>query len=124
MERQDLLLLQATNVLAHLHSSEEGLRQSEADARRVTYGLNVLKKSKNTALRILGRQLKSSLIYLLMFASALCFFLKDISDGVIIAVILLINTCLGFFKEAVKRHLAEMKVVIERNQHAPTRKAH
>jgi Mg2+-importing ATPase len=99
MERQDLLLLPATNVPAHLHSSEEGLHQSEADARRVTYGPNELKKSKNTALRILGRQLKSSLIYLLVFASVLCFFLKDISDGVIIAVILLINTCLGFFQE-------------------------
>jgi hypothetical protein len=31
MERQDLLLLPATNVLAQLHSSEEGLRQSEAE---------------------------------------------------------------------------------------------
>jgi magnesium-transporting ATPase (P-type) len=42
---------------------------------------------------------KSSLVYLLFIASAFSFFLQDLSDGTIIAVILLINTLLGFFQE-------------------------
>ncbi len=99
MDKQDILLLPEQKVLEQLHSSEEGLSQSEADKRRATYGPNVLEKSKNTAIRILGRQLKSSLVYLLAFASVFSFFLKDFSDGIIIAVILLINTLLGFFQE-------------------------
>ena len=99
MDKQDILLLPEQKVLEQLHSSEEGLNQGEADKRRATYGPNVLEKGKNTAIRILGRQLKSSLVYLLAFASVFSFFLKDISDGIIIAVILLINTFLGFFQE-------------------------
>jgi len=96
---QEISSLPAQKVLEQLHSSEDGLSQSEADKRRTTYGPNVLKKSKNTALRILARQLKSSLVYLLAFASVFSFFLNDISDGTIIAVILVINTTLGFFQE-------------------------
>src|SRR5215470_6208906 len=99
MNQQNVLLLPEQKVLEQLHSSEEGLSQDEADKRRAEYGPNVLEKSKNTAIRILGRQVKSSLVYLLAFASVFSFALGDISDGIIIAVILLINTLLGFFQE-------------------------
>jgi magnesium-transporting ATPase (P-type) len=87
------------SMLAQLHTSEGGLSQREADVRRATYGPNTLKRERNTALGILGRQFKSSLIYLLAFASVFSFFLGDLSESVIITVILLINTLLGFFQE-------------------------
>ena len=99
MEKQEIALLPAQQVLEQLHSSLEGLSSSEAETRHATYGFNVLKKSKHTALNVLGRQVKSSLIYLLAFASVFSFFLGDLSDGIIIAVILLINTSPGFFQE-------------------------
>ena len=99
MNAQDIGLLPEKSVFEQLHTSEEGLSQHEADARRATYGSNVLSKSQHTALRILGRQFKSSLIYLLVFASVFSFVLGDSSDGTIIAIILLINTLLGFFQE-------------------------
>ncbi len=99
MEKQAIEVLSGQQALEQLHSSLEGLSSSEAEARRATSGLNVLTKSKNTALNVLGRQLKSSLIYLLAFASVFSFFLGDLSDGIIIAVILLINTSLGFVQE-------------------------
>lgn len=99
MDRQDSALLSAQTVLEQLHSSEEGLCQSEVEKRRLTYGFNVLKKSHTRALQILGRQLKSPLIYLLVVASVLCFFLTDITGGIIITVILLVNTLLGFVQE-------------------------
>ena len=99
MEKQAVASLYGQQVLAQLHASLEGLSSSEAEARRATSGPNVLTKSKHTALGILGRQLKSSLIYLLAFASIFSFVLGDLSDGIIIAVILVINTSLGFVQE-------------------------
>ncbi|SRR5579875_550671 len=99
MEKQVSALLPEQQALKQLQTSLQGLSQHEAEARRATNGLNVLKKSRHTALTLLGRQLKSSLIYLLAFASIFSFLLGDLSDGIIIAVILLINTSLGFLQE-------------------------
>jgi Mg2+-importing ATPase len=99
MEKQAVASLSGQQVLAQLHASLEGLSSSEAEACCATSGPNVLTRSKHTALGILGRQLKSSLIYLLAFASVFSFALGDLSDGLIIAVILLINTSLGFVQE-------------------------
>ena len=75
------------------------MSSSEAEQRRATSGPNVLTKSKHTALKVLVRQLKSSLIYLLAAASIISFLQGDLSDGIIIAVVLLINTTLGFVQE-------------------------
>ena len=99
MDKQAIAVLPAQEALEQLHTSPEGLSSSEAERRRATSGLNVLTKSKHTALDVLVRQLKSSLIYLLAFASIFSFALGDLSDGIIIAVILVINTSLGFFQE-------------------------
>lgn len=87
------------DVLEGLRSSREGLSQHEADERRATYGSNLFERSQPTALRILGRQVKSSLVYLLFIADLFCFLLRDISDGIIIAILLVINATLGFLQE-------------------------
>lgn len=92
MDKQAIAILPAQQALEQLHTAPEGLSSSEAEKRRAASGLNVLTKSQHTALDVLGRQLKSSLIYLLAFASIFSFALGDLSDGIIIAVILLINT--------------------------------
>ncbi len=99
MDKQAIAILPAQQAIEQLQASPAGLSSSEAEKRRAISGRNVLKKSKHTALGILGRQLKSSLVYLLAFASVFSFALRDFSDGSIIAVILLINTSLGFFQE-------------------------
>ena len=99
MDKQTISVLSGEEALNQLHTAHAGLSQRDAEARRATFGLNVLQKSKHTALDILGRQLRSPLIYLLAFASVFSFLLRDFSDGSIIAVILLINTSLGFFQE-------------------------
>jgi len=75
------------------------LSQSEAESHRATSGFNTLTKSRHTALDVLVRQLKSSLIYLLAVASIVSFAIGDVSDGIIIAVILVINALLGFAQE-------------------------
>jgi magnesium-transporting ATPase (P-type) len=99
MEQQEAASLPAKQVLDRLNSSLAGLSSNEVEARRAISGSNMLKKSEHTVLAILRRQLKSSLIYLLAFASIFSFILSDVSDGTIIAAILLINTSLGFLQE-------------------------
>ena len=99
MQTRNILSQPEQDVLQELHSSLAGLSQQEADARWTIYGPNVLERGKNTAIRILGRQVKSALVYLLVFACVFCFVLQDISDGAIIAVILVMNTALGFLQE-------------------------
>ena len=99
VDRQAIAALTPDRALEQLHSSLDGLSESEAETRRATAGPNVLTKGKNTALKILVRQLKSSLIFMLAFACVLSFVLGDLSDGIIIAVILAINTALSFVQE-------------------------
>ncbi len=99
MEKEEIRTHSGNEILEQLNSSPEGLSRMEVDKRRALYGFNVLTKGKHTALGILGRQLKSSLVYLLAFACVFSFILGDRSDGTIIAVILVINTALGFFQE-------------------------
>lgn len=52
-----------------------------------------------TALRILLRQFNSPLIYLLIFAAVISFFLASATDAAAIGIILLINASLGFIQE-------------------------
>ena len=99
MDKQAIAVLSGEQALDELHTSRAGLNQRDVETRRATFGPNILKKSKHTALSILGRQLKSSLIYLLAFASIFSFVLRDFTDGIIIAVILVINASLGFSQE-------------------------
>jgi P-type Mg2+ transporter len=99
MDKQAIAVLSPQQALEQLHTSLDGLSSSEAERRRATAGPNVLTKSKHTALDVLGRQLKSSLIYLLAVASIISFAQGDLQDGIIITVILVINTLLGFVQE-------------------------
>ncbi len=88
-----------TRLLDKLESSASGLSASEVAKRRSEFGPNTLTKEHATALRVLVRQFQSPLIYFLAVAAGLAFATGDRSDGVIIAVILLINSALGFSQE-------------------------
>jgi len=99
MEKESAATLAAQLVLEQLHASLAGLSQAEAESHRKASGFNVLTKSKHTALDVLESQLKSSLIYLLAIASIVSFAIGDLSDGIIISIILVINALLGFVQE-------------------------
>ncbi len=86
--------------LDELKSGTDGLSSTEAAARLKTDGPNVLHADGGfSAWTLLIKQFKSSLIYLLVVACLLAVMLHDLSDAGVIAVVLLINTGLGFFQE-------------------------
>jgi Mg2+-importing ATPase len=77
-----------------------GLTTAEAERRLTQYGPNVFAKAhKLSAAKLLLKQFQSALIYLLLIAAGLSFFLRDYYDGMVILVILLLNTGLGFLQE-------------------------
>ncbi len=91
--------LSQSELIDRLQTSFSGLNQKEAEKRIVKYGPNVMGKKTANALVVLGRQLKSSLVYLLVIASVISYSIHDYTDGTIILLILLINTSLGFYQE-------------------------
>ena len=100
MEKDKLKNISINELQESLKSSTSGLSTSEAKSRQEQYGFNILKdEAKHSAFKLLAKQFRSSLVYLLVIASALSFILKDINDGIVIVIILLINTGLSFYQE-------------------------
>jgi P-type Mg2+ transporter len=92
--------LAVEEVAAQLNSSPYGLTNNEVQIRLGKFGQNTLKNdSTYKALKILLKQFKSSLVYLLLVACIISFLLGDLNDGLVIAIILAINTGLGFYQE-------------------------
>ena len=99
MNKKDVLHLSQSDLISTLNTSLDGLSEKEAEKRILAQGPNVLGKKTANALNVFGRQLRSSLVYLLAVASMLSFGIKDYTDGTIILIILTINTSLGFYQE-------------------------
>jgi len=79
--------------------NENGLTNEEAEKRLSKYGENVFKRETNTALKVFVRQFKNSLVYLFIVAIIISFLLHDITDGIVMTVILFLNASLGFIQE-------------------------
>jgi Mg2+-importing ATPase len=86
-------------VLERLGSSDTGLASSEVRGRREAVGANVIAVHRVRAWEILGRQLRSALLLLLVVTAAVSFFVGDRTDAVIIGVILVASVGLGFVNE-------------------------
>lgn len=100
MDKQKATTVTTDQLLVELQTSKNGLTSSEAVTRMQQFGPNMLKnEAKRSTLSLLIKQFKSSLVYLLIVASIVSFALKDFNDGAVIAVILVINTGLGFYQE-------------------------
>ncbi len=100
MDKKKLKNISVNELADSLKSSTSGLSTSEVKNRQAQYGFNILKnEARRGAIKLLAKQFKSPLVYLLVIASALSFILKDLNDGIVIAAILIINTGLGFYQE-------------------------
>ncbi|MEM2611136.1 MAG: cation-translocating P-type ATPase [Thermoproteota archaeon] len=92
--------LSAEDVLRLLNTSPQGLSNEEASARLEKYGPNELETGKKTSpLRIFLNQFKNILIIILLGATLISLATGHDVDAVIIFVIVLISSTLGFYQE-------------------------
>ncbi|MDQ1428336.1 MAG: P-type Mg2+ transporter, partial [Acidimicrobiaceae bacterium] len=89
----------AGDVLAALDSPAGGLSSVTAAERLARNGANVLASRKVTALDVLWRQLRNPLLILLLAAAGISTATGDVTDGVIIAAIVVLSVGLGFVNE-------------------------
>jgi Mg2+-importing ATPase len=91
-----------------LHSSAEGLSQTEAEQRLETVGANVLKARRQvTSLKLFLNQFKSPIVLILIFATLMSAFLQDWPDAIIILLIVMGSAILSFTQENNAHNAAE-----------------
>lgn len=99
----------AEEVLADLGSRPAGLTDQEAAARREQGGANVVRLRRVSALAVLGRQFRNAVLLMLLATAVLAAVLGDVTDAVVIAVILAASVLLGFANEyAAERSTARL----------------
>jgi magnesium-transporting ATPase (P-type) len=92
--------LEVNQIFAELNTSEHGLTEVEARERLQQFGSNRLAEAeKISRLKILLHQFKSPLIYILLIAAVVTFFLQEYKDTGVILAILLINAIVGYIQE-------------------------
>lgn len=104
-------------VLSELGTSERGLTEAEARDRLARFGPNKLAEAEKISLfKILLHQFKSPLIYILLIAGVVTFFLEEYKDTGVIAAVLMLNALIGFIQElkAEKQVQALKKMVVAR----------
>jgi Ca2+-transporting ATPase len=122
---QDFHSLNWQEVLKEKKSSQKGLSSDEAQKRLDDFGLNQLQKEKPLgSLKILISQLKSPLVYILVIAGIISFFLGEEVDTYVIFGAVFINTVIGFIQEnkankalSKLRKMVEHKAVVIRDGH-------
>ncbi len=83
-----------------LKSSPQGLDKQEAATRLKTYGYNVLQRQKKQPLWIkFLKQFKDFMILILLAAAIVSGLMGDLTDTIIILVIVLLNATIGFVQE-------------------------
>lgn len=77
-----------------------GLSQAEAAHRLEQYGYNKLKgKPKKSVLALFLSQLKDMLIYVLLAAAVITFFIHEYADSIIILLVIILNAVIGVIQE-------------------------
>lgn len=109
----------AEAVVRSLKTKKSGLSTAEANERLASFGKNKLKKiNKDPAWLKFLRQFKDLMIILLVVSALLALYLRDIRTGIVLLVIILINTIIGFSQEYKAERLMEsLDRLIEPNAH-------
>ena len=97
-------------------NAETGLTSNEAENRTKEFGQNIYQVQKQKSVwLILLLQFKSPIVYLLLAASAVSLYFKDIIEAAAIFVVILVNAIIGFLMELQARSsmnaLKEMDVI-------------
>ena len=89
----------ATTVLVALGTGPNGLTPTEANRRRAEYGPDAVRTHHARALGVLGHQLRSALLVLLLVTAVVSFVLGERTEALIIGTILAASIGLGFANE-------------------------
>lgn len=90
--------IETDDVLNHLRSDGvKGLSLAEAKLRLTSFGSNKISTEKNkSAWVIFFSQFKSPIVWLLIVAAGLPFYIDEWLDGIAILIVILINALIGF----------------------------
>lgn len=116
MEQQPWHALSTDKVLDLLKTDRErGLSESEVKKRRKEFGENTLPEKKPPSpLLIFLRQFYSPLIFILVIAGIVTFFLGEHTDSIVIFGAVILNTFIGYFQEyKATRTLAALKKILQ-----------
>ncbi len=87
-------------VLQKISTSKNGLSQKEAARRQAIYGKNTLIEEKEyNPLTEFLKNFKNPLILILLFAASISYFLGEITNGIIISVVIFASAILNFLQE-------------------------
>jgi len=102
------------DIFYKLEATKDGLSDEQVKKKLNKFGLNKLPEAKiESKWMILLRQFKSSLVYVLLVASIVSLFLKDITDALIILLAVLINVIIGFYQEnKAQKALSALKKIV------------
>ena len=105
----------AAEVFQKLSCSEQGLSGSEAEARISQYGPNTMKADKHSpAIILFLSQFKSPITILLLAAVLLSMALGEFTDAMIILIIVVISSFLGFWQEkGAARAISELLKMVQ-----------
>lgn len=88
---------------------EHGLSEKEVIRRQQNNGKNQIEgKKRDGIVKTFFKQLKDPMIYILLVAIVVSVFLKEISDAIVIAVVVVINALIGTFQEIKTERALEM----------------
>ncbi len=87
-------------VLEQLHSSAKGLSSADAENKLREFGPNELEEGKKKSpITILLSQFKDVMIIILLAAAIISGFIGELTDTIVILVIVVLNALIGFFQE-------------------------
>jgi Ca2+-transporting ATPase len=93
-------LLSLSEVSQKLDTSPAGLNEKNAKDRQSQYGKNEIDfKKKNTVLRMIFNQLSNFMILILILAAIVSGIMGDLTDTIIILIIIIVNAAIGFVQE-------------------------
>ena len=99
-QKEELWSEKTETIYEELSTSADGLTSAEAQKRLLEYGRNRIKsKTETGALRLFLSQFKSPIILMLLFATALSVYVREIIDAAIIFIIVLFSGALSFWQE-------------------------
>ena len=113
---KDAYTKSSNDILEELSSKKEGLEEKEVTKRLEKYGYNEIEAKKpKTILEMVIDGLKDKMILILLLASILSFILGEVAEGVVILIIIFINSLISIIQEK----KAMNAIIALRNMNAP-----